>query len=88
MLELLKGLSLVIFGFLVNHLVHFVIKLSVSLLDLCDVTLKLVDEAITLLNPALSIRTLLLRYGKLLIACVDTVDILVVLEAQFILSTL
>jgi len=87
LLELLEGLGLVTFGFLVNYLIHFVIKLSVSLLDLRDVTFELVDVAIAFINPTLSIRTLLLRDGKLLIASVDTVDILVILKAQFILST-
>lgn len=88
MLELLEGLGLVIFGFLVNDLIHFVIQLSVSLLDLRYLTLELVDVAIALLDPALSIRALLLRDGKLLISSVDTVDILVVLKAKFVLSTL
>ena len=81
-------MGLVTFGFLVDYLIHFVIKLSVPLFDLRDLTFELVNVAISLLDPTLSIRTLLLRDGKLLIACVDTVDILVVLKTQFILSTL
>ena len=81
-------MGFVTFGFLVDYLIHFVIKLSVPLFDLRDLTFELVNVAISLLDPTLSIRTLLLRDGKLLIACVDTVDILVVLKTQFILSTL